>query len=222
MRFLLEFDGGMFDGGAAWYQAHVEVAAAVGWSKLDKKTFRRVLRKEGWAGDFLHGAAPPKLADYHKQFAERLESPEIIGLCRPWQGMAAMLAALSRYGSIRVITQGSNVAAREHALKRANLLDMADPVAMLNADPRRRGGELRILAENDERSIVAACSDSIIRAADAAELFTVGLSCGPCNAARLHQAGARIVYEDLKSLTDSLASGAADLVRAGMLPLSLS
>ena len=86
----------------------------------------------------------------------------------------------------------------------------------LDADPRRRPVELRVLAGNDRKAAVIASSDTLIRSADAAELFTIGLSTGLCTPVRLHRAGARIVYKSLEELVDSLQSGAEDLIKLGL------
>ena len=61
----------------------------------------------------------------------------------------------------------------------------------------------------------------LIRSADSAELFTVGVACGNCTAARLHRAGARVVYKETDELVFSLRSGARDLIDADMLPLPM-
>jgi len=52
-------------------------------------------------------------------------------------------------------------------------------------------------------------------------VVSVGVSVGPCSLARLHQAGASVVYKALHELSASIRDGAADLVQAGLLPRSL-
>ena len=79
--------------------------------------------------------------------------------------------------------------------------------------------DVRVLAEADDRVVVVATSDVLVRSADAADLFTVGVSSGACSVKRLQQAGARVVYRELAELAASLKGGGGDLVRAGMLPI---
>lgn len=90
------------------------------------------------------------------------------------------------------------------------------------ADPRRRPAELRVLAAGERRVVVAAASDALIRAAREAGFFALGISNGPCSTARLQQAGADVVYKSLEELADSIETGGADLIRAGLPPISFS
>ena len=68
---------------------------------------------------------------------------------------------------------------------------------------------------------MAAANDALIRAAGEADLFALGMTCGASGARRLFQAGAALVYRDLDQLVESLQTGAADMIEAGLLPAPL-
>ena len=221
MRFLLEFDGPVFDVAAAQHAAHRESAAAVGWSSLDAATFRRVTRSKGREADVLPGARDGKVGEYHRRFEELVESDACITRLEPHSGVDELLVKLARSGLCHFVTLGSNRSARATLLQRHGLSRFAGGIEALNADPRRRPAELRVLSGNDERTLVVAGGDTLARSASLAELFVVGITNGPCSADRLHRAGAAVVYKTLDDLLESLGSGAADLVRAGWHPAPL-
>jgi phosphoglycolate phosphatase-like HAD superfamily hydrolase len=219
VRFLIELEGPLVDVAAAYQQAHRDVAAGLGWSTLDAGTFWRRLRKEGPTANFLPGAKPLKLARYSQEFAAQIETDETVDRFAARPGLAEELPRLERFGPCRWITVGANLSARQRIMEGAGLADRFAGQAGLNADPRRRAGELIALAADDPRTLVVAGSDAVVRAARSAELVVVGIDNGPCPASRLFAAGAALVYGSLGELADSLASGAADLIKAGLLPL---
>lgn len=221
MRFIIECDGVVLDIADAWYAAHCETAKAVGWSWLDRGRFWRLIRKEGRNANVLPMSKPVKLAEYQAKFAERIESDQTIGEFTAQDEAREVAAALSQYGEIRFITTSANVDARSRALERLGVNTSGEVVAPMNADVRRRPGEFKLLASGDKRTLVVASSDDLVRSAGEAELVTVGVSCGACNAPRLHQGGADVVYAGLDELVESLSTGAHDLIRAGLLPAPL-
>ncbi len=220
MRFLVEIEGPLFDVASAYFAAHQAAATIMGWSRLDRGTFWRLYRTKGRDADFLPGAKPVKIAEHQRRFEERIESNELTGTMQPQPAIADVLGKLLRHGPCHAVTLGANLVARREAMERGGLLGRFGRVEHLNADPRCRPAELRALAEGDSRAIVIAGTDALVRAAQSAELFAVGVSNGPCAAARLHQAGASVVYKALAELVDSLQRGAPDLVKAGLLPMS--
>lgn len=221
MRFIIEFDGVVFDVAEAWYAAHAAATQAVGWSRLDQATFWRLTRTRGREADVLPAARPAKLNEYRAKFDDALDTDEVLAKSVPQDGIGETLSALVRQGSLTQVSLGSNLPARRGLLERNGLARFLTPFERLDADPRRRPAELRALAAGDPRTMVVAASDALIRSAGSADLFSVGVSSGACNATRLHQAGAGLVYRDLSELADSLAAGGHDLVRAGLLPRSL-
>ena len=222
VRFIIEFDGPVADIAAVCYEAFVEAAGAVGWSKLDQPTFWRLVRTKGWDANLLPGARPIKIKEYQRVFAERLASDHLVERYVPRPGIAGVLRALAKHGACSLMTTCSNVAGRRKVLERAGLSSYFDRIEALNADPRRRPAELAVLAEGDRRTIVAAAGDILIRAAGEADLFAAGISNGAATKTRLQQAGADVVYADLQAVADSLAVGAPDMIRAGLLPPPLS
>lgn len=221
MRFLIELEGPVFDPAAAWYAGHELAATAVGWSRLDRATFWRLTRTKGLTGEILPGAREAKLAEYAALFVQHVESDAAISTTVFQEDAAATLSQIVRFGPCALITLGANVEARTRLLESARLRRFFERLEPIDADPRRRPAQLRSLAAGDRRTVVAAGTDSILRAANEAGLFTVGVSRGSCSVTRLHQAGAAVVYKSLGELLDSLKSGAADLVRAGLLPAPL-
>lgn len=221
MRFIIEFDGPVFDPSSVYYAAHQAAAAEVGWSQLDQATFWRLLRTKGRQADLLPGAKPVKIAEYEKRFDTHLESNALLASYQPQPGIRDTLTQLTRGGSCCLITIGSNVAGRRTVLEKHGLTGRFARFDGMEADPRRRPAELRRLGEADPRSLVVAASDALIRSAGEAGVVSVGVSAGPCSVARLHQAGAGVVYKALHELSASIRDGAADLVQAGLLPRSL-
>ena len=218
MILIIEIDGPVLDIAPVWHRVHCDAAAHVGWSALDQATFWRLTRKQGREADLLRGAKPAKLKEYYARFDERLETEEIVSGHEPNEKIDGVLASLSTKGSICLVTLGSNIQARRTILERGNLLRFANQVEMLGTDPRKRPGELRVLSAGDKRTLVAASSDFVIRAAGEAGIVTVGIPRGACSVDRLHRAGADVVYQDLDALRDAIAEGSDDLTRAGLLP----
>ena len=218
MRFIIEFDGPIVDVLPVFFTAHEVVAKRVGWSRLDQATFRRMTRAKDRGGEILPGAGDTKVADYWRRFDEEIESDSVVATYEPHAGVAAILAGLAEYGTCTLVTLGSNVAARKSNLQRLELVRFFRQVERLSEDARRRPGELRMLAAGDERTVVVAASDSLVRACGEADLFCVGLSCGACGVSRLHQAGASVVLKGVGELLAELRAGCGELIRAGLLP----
>jgi len=221
VRIIIEFDGPVFDPAPLYYAAHQAAATDVGWSRLDRATFRRLMRTKGKQADFLPGAKPAKIAEYDRRFAEHIESDALLAPYGPQLEVRETLAQLARIASCSLMTAGSNVDGRRVALEKHGLAGFSERFEGVESDPRGRPAQLRRLSEGDRRTLVAAATDSLIRSAVEAELFAVGIASGGCSVARLHQAGANVVYKELHELATSLRSGAADLIGAGLLPPSL-
>ena len=218
MRFIIEFDGPVIDLRPVHYQVYRDVAADVGWARIDEATYRRRTRARGREANILPGARPVKLATFHTRFDEQVEADVVVEQYQPHPDLEGVLATMARSGPCHLVTLGSNLEARRRVLERHDLARFFTRRTALHPDPRRRGGELLALSNRDPRTIVAASTDAIIRAAGHAALFAVGIASGMCAPERLHQAGADVVYSDLNQLAESLTSGAGDLIKAGLLP----
>jgi len=221
MNIVVEIDGPVLDVAPVWHRLHVQVAAELGWSALDQATFWRVTRKQGGNANLLPGARPLKLKEYYARFQDRLESDDVLAQLEPHDQIDGVLASLSTQGTLCLVTLGSNVEARRVRLEKLRLLRSAGRVEGLSGDPRKRPGELRALAGAAGRSVVAAASDSLIRAAGEAGLVAVGVSNGACSAERLFRAGAGVVTKGLDELCAGIREGSGDLARAGLLPPAL-
>ncbi len=221
MRFIVEFEGAVVDVRRVHYGRYRDVAAEIGWSRVDEATYWRLVRTKGSDADVLPGARPAKRSAYRTRFAERVEEAETIAQYRAHDAIDRVMVDLVRYGSFDLVTLGANLSARRAWIEGIAWASLVGRMEKLSDDPRRRGAELRALSDGDPRTLVIAADETIIRAAGNAELFSVGVSSGSCTPARLHQAGADIVLTGLAELADSLASGAQDLIRAGLLPASL-
>lgn len=221
MRVILEFDGVIADVMPGYFAAHRDAAQSVGWSRLDEPTFRRLTRTRGSEAELLPGAKPAKMASYRVAWDRLVEADAAVSSLKPQAGLPEFVRQLRRFGSLIVVTVRPNIEARRHWLDRQGGLDAISCFERLSDDPRRRPVELKVLAANDDRTIVVGSSDTLVRSADAGELFVIGLSTGDCSVKRLTQAGARLVYAAPEQLSNSLQTGGADLVRAGMLPLTV-
>jgi phosphoglycolate phosphatase-like HAD superfamily hydrolase len=218
MRIIIEFDGPIFDVGESWYAAHVQAAHRVSWARLDRERFSRLIRKNGLNADAVPGAPGTKLAEYHRQFAGLLDTPEILRMLTARPGLVTTLTSLAKLGPIVLVTLGTEKLVRMELLRDAGASQYVEELESLNSDPCRRAAELSVLARQQTRALVVACSDSIIRAADQAELFTVGLTGGPFDETLLHRAGVRTVFRTLQAVAEELSRGGPALVQAGLLP----
>ena len=221
MRLIVEFEGIVVDLRSVWYEVYRDAAEAVGWSRVDEATFWRLTRKDGSNAAVLPTARPVKYKEYTAQFDERIERTETIERYAVRDKVPEVMRRIRRHGAVSLVTFGTNVLARRAVVAGRNLDGRVEPCESLNADPRRRPAELRALCGGDRRTIVVATTDSLLRAAGSAELFSVGMARGACSVRRLHQAGADVVLDDLADLADSLDNGATALIQAGLLPASL-
>lgn len=222
MRFIVEFDGVVANIREVHYAVYRDVAEEVGWSRVDIATFWRQTRRQGTQADVLPGARLSLRTELLRRFAQRIEETDEIAKYTTQPGFEQMIASMSRDGDVALVTLGANRPARSAWLAKIGWASLAERFETLSDDPRRRGVELRVLASGEPRTVVVASSDAIVRAAGSAGLFSIGISCGACTPARLHQAGADVVYTVPDGLTTSLGSGAEDLIRAGLLPAPLT
>lgn len=221
MNIILEFDGVIADQQQTWYAAHAAAADAVGWSRLDSSTFWRLIRTKGRQADLLPAARATKVEEYWAKFDQWIESDEAVGKLTLDEECVPVLTALCRQGDLRLVSLGSNLNARQKFLAKNALARLFKQFEKLDADPRRRPAELKLLAKSSPRNIIVAASDALVRSAGSADLLCVGISSGSCTATRLHHAGATVVYKELAELAESLQAGATDLIQAGLLPRSL-
>ena len=215
MRFIIEYDGCIVDVAPALYAAYCRAAGNVGWSRLQEAEFRRLIRSRGPAANLLPGAKPAKTKQFQARFEEYLEDDEIIERHKAHERVMDTMEEVTREGDCGLVTLGSNAEARRRVLRRSGVDRFISSFETLSSDPRRRPAELLALAAGERRTVVAACSDVIIRSAREASIFVAGISSGMCGIARLQQAGADIIYKRLDELAQSSTAGARDMIRAG-------
>ena len=221
MIVIIEIDGLVFDVRAAWHRAHREAAASVDWPAMDRPAFWGLTRKNGREAKVLRGATPLKLKKYYESSATYLEADDVINNFEPQEDIDRILGSLAAKATLCLVTLGSNVQARKAVIERVGLARLVSRIEGLSDDPRKRPGELRFLAAGDERSIVVAAGDALVRSAGEAGIVTVGIPRGPCTTDRLHRAGADVVYDDMECLRQAVVQGSEELTRAGLLPPAL-
>jgi len=218
VRFLIEFDGPLVDVEPVYSAAYRGAIEQAGWSRIDHDTFWRLFRAKGRQADLLPGAKPAKVEAFWADFEARLDSHAYLSAMTPFDTTRGAVQKLAKDKKIIVVFLGGNGAARRAVLEKHGLLEWVNRVEAVPSDPRLRPAALRNLAAGDKRTIAVTTSDTLIRAANEAELVSVGLTCGPCAAPRLHRAGVGVVYASLIELVDSLRNGGAELAIAGLLP----
>ncbi len=221
MLILLEVDGALLDVAPLRYRAYRETANAVGWSVLVQADYWRLVRTKSREAPILPGAPPSKIKDFHARCEVHVEAESIVNcaVVQPWAD--ASLRVLRTHATLVFFTLGSNAAVRRAKLESFKLLLPRESVECLDPDPRRRPAQIKELSGSERRSLLVASTDSAIRAAGEAGIFSVGLSCGSCAMPRLHAAGADVVFKDLPGLLDTLEHGGEELVRAGLMPRPL-
>ena len=222
MTFIIEFEGVIIDLRPVYYRLHQRIAEEVGWSCLDERTFWRLTRTKGRDANVLPEARPSKLKDYRARFNEGLDGDSTIDQYALHNGTLEALNTLAKRGPCGLITGGINLPARRRVVERTGLTRYFTLMQTLDPNPRGRPDQLQALAADDQRAVVVASTDSVIRAADQAGLFTAGVASGSNAGSRLHQAGAHVVYPDIHGLVESLSCGAGDMIRAGLLPPPLA
>ena len=220
MRLVIEFDGVIADVRAAYVRAHREAAEAVGWPAVEAGAFWRMIRKGGPEAVVLRGARPVKLKEYRRAFAERLHSADVVRDLRPHDGALEAVDRLAKLARIYLVTLSANSDTHRQLAADWGLTKIGR-LEGLDSDPRRRPGELKVLARDEPRAVVVAGDAPLIRSATEAGLIAVGMLGGAAIEARLHQAGASIVFPNLTEVGDDLASGSKKLVAAGLLPPGL-
>lgn len=222
MKFIIELDGVVFDTDRAHYDLYCAVVDEIGWSRLDGATYRRLTRTKGLDANLLPAAKPAKIKEFHRLFAERLEADLVIAAFCLHEDCRDTLERLAKAGACLAVSLGQNTTARQNRLSSTGLSNFFLQLVALEGDPRRRPAQLRALGGAEKRTVAVASTDAVVRVAREAELFTVGVASGICSVARLHQAGADIVYREIAELADSISEGGRDLVAAGLLPAPLS
>ncbi len=216
LKFIIEFEGLIAEVADAYYHAYTLASRDVGWSKLERGEYWRRLRKQGRLANLLTGAKPVKIEEFWKRFDERLESDETVNAMTPVESLAEVVRRLQKAGECMLVTMGANVDARCAILTQWTSDAFYTCFERLSNDARQRPAELLALSGNVAQTVVVASSDTLIRAAGVAELFSVAIAMGAVSKARLLQASPSIEFANASELAEEIAAGGGRLVEAGL------
>ncbi len=207
----------MLDLEPVYWSAYSAAAGALGLPRPDRATYWRLQRTGPDATAFLRGARPQQLREFVTRFAELLEADASWESAAVRDGLQGTLVSLRSGAELILVTLGSNRAVRQRVLDAGDLsVHFMRMSALGGAAARER--QLRELAGEARRVMVAVASEELVRAARDAELVTIGVSNGACVGQRLTRAGAGHVYPSLDALNDAIATSADELARAGLIP----
>lgn len=224
LTFIIEADGVLLDIRPAYASAHQMAVRDVGWSVMAPDDFWRRVRSKGEQSIVLPGIPPLKLKRYQSAFDEWVENEASWKDVRVVENLNDIMRKVSRIGTCMVMSCGRNPELRCKLLtsQYQGPLPLGEVFA-LDSDPRKRSAGLRAKLSGvaEGRAVAVVSTDLCTRTAREIGLLTVGISSGSCSAARLTQAGAEIVYRRFSEFANSLSSGAADLIDAGLAPAAL-
>jgi len=211
----LECDGVLLNPEPWYWAGYSAVCAELGAARLDRASFWRAVRRGAQAAELLPGAKPARVQEYRSRIGTCLESPEATAALEPHAGMAAALERLRKHGRCSLVSTGGDRDGRQRVLDAADLSVHFDQMKALLADRARRVEQLRQLGQAERQSLVAVAGESLLLAAEEADLFVVGVAGGACTADRLRRFGARCVFSDLAELAACVEAGGAELEAAG-------
>jgi len=218
MRIIVECDGPVLDVQPAFWAAYGESVAAVGLARTDPARFWRLFRTGAASGELISGAKRRHIATFDERFAAAVESDACLSQCGAQQGADEALRRLTAHAECVLVTVGDNRAARQHRLDKEGLSAHFHEMHGIFRDSSRRAEQLRRLAGEDRRVVVAASTVGLVRATTEAGLVCVGVYNGCVSGRRLTQAGAGDTYADLAELAADLEAGAPRLTTQGLLP----
>ncbi|MCP4590501.1 MAG: HAD family hydrolase [bacterium] len=217
IKLIIELDGPVLDVEPVYWAAYSCIAAELGLARKDRAEFWRSVRRGGGVGDLLTGAKPRHIQRFREGFPQALESDECLRQAGEHEGVAAELRSLYAIQHVlSLVTLGQNSAARQAVLDGYDLSTHFTEMTRLTGDGYQRLARLRELAVDCRRVLVAASSESLIKLADEAGLFAVGIHGGPCTGRRLTQAGARVTYRGMADLAEEITAGGRTLIDLGL------
>jgi len=211
----LECDGVVLNPEPSYWAGYSSVCAELGAARLDRASFWRAVRRGAQAGELLPGAKPARVQEYRSRIDACLESPEVMAAMAPHAGVGVALERLRKNGRCSLVSMGGNREGRQRVLDAADLSVHFDQMKALSADRARRVEQLRQLGQAERGCLVAAAGESLLLAAEEADLFVVGVAGGACTSDRLRRFGARCVFNSLEQFVACVESGGAELEAAG-------
>ncbi len=218
LRFIIEMTGPIVDPRPRYWTAYNETAGDMGLPRVDPDTFWRLVRSGAPPGQWLRGAKPAQIREFQGRFEQALEADENVALQTPQENCAETLTRLKRRGECVLVTAGANRFARQILLDRLDLSVHFTTMRGLPEDGQGRVRALQELTDGDDRVVVAAASEGVVRAAHQANLVVAGITNGAFVSARLARVGASPILAGLGELADEMESGAERLIQAGLLP----
>lgn len=207
MRIVIEVDGPVLDVQPAYWQAYQQVAAELGWARIDAATFWRLLRTGASAGQILRGSKPRHWEHYRTRLTEVLESDEIVSLMKPRPDVGYTLQALKPRHELRLASIGRNVSVRQQLVDghgwTAYLAGWVELAGASNARVRK----LRELTDGPGPSVVVAAGTLLAQTTSDAGIPCVGAANGACTPKRLTQSGAAQIYDDLVEFSKAVLGG---------------
>ncbi len=208
MKVLVDVDGPLLDVQPAYWHAYQQAVARLGLARIHPATFWRLVRSAAAESVLLRESKPRHWRAFQEAFAALLDTEECVGRMVPWPEAARLMSVRPRL-ALQLLTLHSNADARQQVLQRIG--SFGDPIVSLPSDPEERVRRLLELADREERSLVLAGHDRLVRAACDAGLPCVGITNGPRTAKCLTQAGASQCFGDLESLLTRLQDGVDSL-----------
>jgi phosphoglycolate phosphatase-like HAD superfamily hydrolase len=218
MKIIIELDGPIIDVEPVYWAAYSQVVSELGLARKDRAQYWPLVRRGAGIGELVSGALPRHLEHYRQKFPLVLESDEALTEGVPQAGVKEELRALGLSHGLSLVTLGKNAEARQRVLDAHDLSIHFSRMARLSADVFQRRDQLKQLAEDAPRVLIAAASEPLVKLANELERVVVGVAAGACAARRLTQAGAPLTFETIGALVDEIASGGHNLLKAGLLP----
>ncbi len=215
-RLILEMDGPLFEGEPGYWKSYSDAASALGLPRTDRARFWRLIRSAKPADQWVAGAKPKQIAALKQQFIAGLEHDASLSISVIQPDASEAMRRLAKLANCVLVTRGSNRGARQRLLDAAGLSVHFLEMHGLSAEGGRRVERLKQINAESDVVLVAAASVELVHSASEISLPAVGVSNGACTASRLTQAGAVVVYSDLRELVDELESGGRNLAEAGV------
>ncbi|MBN1512577.1 MAG: HAD family hydrolase [Phycisphaerae bacterium] len=208
MKLLVDVDGPLLDVQPAYWHAYQQAVSELGLARIDPATFWRLVRSAAAEGMLLRNSKPRHWKVFQERLAALLDMDEYVARMVPQPGAARLTSTRPRL-ALQVVTLHDNASARQQILSQIGSLGA--PIVSLAGPAEDRVRRLLGLADRQERSLVLAGHDRLVRAACDAGLPCVGIANGPRTAKCLTQAGASQTFPDLETLLERLRGGPGGL-----------
>ncbi len=208
MKLLVDVDGPLLDVQPAYWHAYQQAVSELGLARIDPSTFWRLVRSAASESVLLRNSKPRHWKVFQERLAALLDADECVVRMVPQPGAVRLTSARPRL-TLQLLTLHANGPARQQVL--CQIGSFGAPIVSLAGPAEDRVRRLLGLAAGQERSLVVAGHDRLVRTACDAGMPCVGVANGPRTAKCLTQAGASRTFADLESLLERLRGGADSL-----------